>query len=175
MATNHGLWIIAVEPVWTSVWGGRYWQLPLNQSTRGSVTVSRHHAAAVVIGRRGLGHRARRRGGCAPTPPADGEGGAADSAGRPMAPDVALAASEVVLEPTAQGPGGPGGQGAGPPAYKPCLPERGDVGNQAAQDRLAPPSSGASPPSWPGTTRQAAAKRRPAWVVKACRSGCQNR
>jgi hypothetical protein len=74
MATNHGLWIIAVEPAWTSVWGGRYWQLPLNQSTRGSVTVSRHHAAAVVIGRRGLGHRARRRGGCAPTPPADGEG-----------------------------------------------------------------------------------------------------
>src|SRR6266511_909948 len=74
MATNHGLWIIAVEPVWTSVWGGRYWQLPLNQSTRGSVTVSRHHAAAVVIGRRGLGHRARRRGGCAPTPPAGGEG-----------------------------------------------------------------------------------------------------
>src|SRR6266545_3932298 len=86
MATNHGLWIIAVEPVWTSVWGGRYWQLPLNQSTRGSVTVSRHHAAAVVIGRRGLGHRARRRGGCAPTPPADGEGELPTPPGGPWHP-----------------------------------------------------------------------------------------
>jgi hypothetical protein len=147
MATNHGLWIIAIEPAWTSVWGGRYWQLPLNRSTTGSVTVSRHHAAAVVIGRRGLGHRARRRGGCAPTPPADGEGRATDSAGRPMAPNVALAASEVVLESTAQGPGGPGGQRAGPPASKTCLPERGAVGNQAAQDRLVPPKGAGNHPS----------------------------
>jgi hypothetical protein len=146
MAANYGLWIIAVEPAWTSVWGGRYWQFPLNQSTRGSVTVSRHHAAAVVIGRRGLGHRARRRGGCAPTPPADGEGRATDSAGRPMAPNVALAASEVVLESTAQGPGGPGGQRAGPPASKTCLPERGAVGNQAAQDRLVPPKGAGNHP-----------------------------
>jgi hypothetical protein len=147
MAINHGLWIIAVAPAWTSVWGGRYWQAPLNQSTRGSVTVSRHHAAAVVIGRRGLGHRARRRGGCAPTPPADGEGRAADSAGRSMASEVALAASEVVPEPTAQGPGGPGGQRAGPAASKTCLPERDIVGTQAAQDRSVPPKgAGKHPP-----------------------------
>jgi hypothetical protein len=149
MATNHGLWIIAVEPAWTSVWGGRYWQSPLNQSTRGSVSVSRHHAAAVVIGRRGLGHRARRRGGCAPTPPADGEGRAANSAGRPMAPDVALAASEAVLEPTAQGPGGPGGQRAGPPARETRLPDRGAVGDQAAQDRLVPPKGAGNHPPLP--------------------------
>ncbi len=63
MAANQGLWIIAVDPAWTSVWGGRYWQQPLNSSTRRPVAVSRHHAAALVIGRRGLGHRARRRGG----------------------------------------------------------------------------------------------------------------
>jgi hypothetical protein len=68
MAANYGLWIIAVEPAWTSVWGGRYWQFPLNESTRGSVTVSRHHAAAVVIGRRGLGHRARATGRVCPNP-----------------------------------------------------------------------------------------------------------
>jgi hypothetical protein len=148
MATNHGLWIIAVEPAWTSVWGGRYWQVPLNQSTRTSVAVSRHHAAAVVIGRRGLGHRARRRGGCAPTPPADGEGKAADSAGRPMAPDVALAASEVVPKSTAEGPSGPGGQRAGPPACKTCAPERSADGDQAAQDRSVPPK-GASNHSHP--------------------------
>jgi hypothetical protein len=56
MATNHGLWVIAMDPGWTSVWGRRYWQTPLNQATKKSVTVSGHHAAAVVIGRRGLGH-----------------------------------------------------------------------------------------------------------------------
>jgi hypothetical protein len=42
------------------------WQMarpavPLNSQTRSSITVSRHHAAAVVIGRRSLGHGARRR------------------------------------------------------------------------------------------------------------------
>jgi hypothetical protein len=63
-AANRGLWIIAVDPAWTSVWGGRYWQQPLNGSTRRPIMVSRHHAAALVIGRRGLGHRARRRGWC---------------------------------------------------------------------------------------------------------------
>src|SRR6266511_5693847 len=45
MAANAGLWIIAVDPAWTSVWGGRYWQQPLNSSTRRPVTVSPHHAA----------------------------------------------------------------------------------------------------------------------------------
>jgi hypothetical protein len=60
MAANHGLWVIAVDPAWTSVWGRRYWQAPLNQSTKRSVTVSSHHAAAVVIGRRRLGLGARR-------------------------------------------------------------------------------------------------------------------
>jgi hypothetical protein len=62
MAANRGLWVIAVDPAWTSVWGRRYWQTPLGQSTKRSVTVSGHHAAAVVIGRRGLGLGARRPG-----------------------------------------------------------------------------------------------------------------
>jgi hypothetical protein len=143
MAANQGLWIIAVDPAWTSVWGGRYWQQPLNQSARPPVIVSGHHAASVVIGRRGLGHRARRRGWCGPTPPADGEGRAADSAGRPTTTRAASAARVVVPEPTTQGPGGPGGQRAGPPmrACKTRLPERGAVGNQAAQDRSVSPVS----------------------------------
>jgi hypothetical protein len=55
MTANSGLWVIAVDPGWTSVWGRRYWQTPLNQAAKKSVTVSGHHAAAVVIGRRGLG------------------------------------------------------------------------------------------------------------------------
>jgi hypothetical protein len=100
MAANVGLWIIAADPAWTSVWGGRYWQQPLSRSTRQPVTVSRHHAAALVIGRRGLGHRARRRGGYAPTSPEDGRGRAADSAGQAMATDAAEVAPVVVPEPT---------------------------------------------------------------------------
>lgn len=140
MATNAGLWIIAVDPAWTSVWGGYYWQGPLNQSTRRPVTVSRHHAAALVIGRRGLGHRARRRGWCAPTPPEDGRGRAADSAGRPTTLDAAASVPGVVPEPTIQGPGGPGGQRAGPPkAHKTRPPEPDTARDQAAQDRSGPP------------------------------------
>jgi hypothetical protein len=61
MAANAGLWVVAVDPGWTSVWGRRYWQPPLSRSTKSSVTVTGHHAAAVVIGRRGLGLGARRR------------------------------------------------------------------------------------------------------------------
>lgn len=63
MAVNAGLWVVAVDPGWTSKWGGRYWKTPLGRETKQSVTVTGHHAAAVVIGRRGLGFGARRRSG----------------------------------------------------------------------------------------------------------------
>jgi hypothetical protein len=135
MAANQGLWVIAVDPAWTSVWGGRYWQQPLKQSTRPPITVTRHHAAALVIGRRGLGHRARRRGWCDWRRPEDRQQRAIDSAGPPTTTSV------VVPEPTAQGAGGPGGQRAGPRAHKIRLPERDAVGDQAAQDRSAPPKA----------------------------------
>lgn len=59
MACHAGLVVIAVDPAYTSIWGGRYWQRPLQQQTK--TTVTRHHGAAVAIGRRGLGHRVRRR------------------------------------------------------------------------------------------------------------------
>jgi hypothetical protein len=61
MAANAGLWIVAVDPGWTSRWGRRYWQTPLDHSTRQAITITAHHAAAVVIGRRALGLGARRR------------------------------------------------------------------------------------------------------------------
>jgi hypothetical protein len=140
MAVNAGLWVVAVDSAWTSVWGGRHWQAPLDQQTKASVTVSRHHAAALVIGRRGLGYRARRRGGCARVRPEDRIGRAADSAGQGTAPGAAFVAPGVVVpEPTAQGPGGPGGQRAGPQAHKTRPPERGAVGDQGAHDRSVPP------------------------------------
>jgi hypothetical protein len=61
MAANRGLWVVAVDPAYTSKWVGQHWQAPLNQQTPPDVTVTRHQAAAVVIGRRSLGHGARRR------------------------------------------------------------------------------------------------------------------
>jgi hypothetical protein len=140
MAANAGLWVVAVDPAWTSVWGARYWQGLLNQQTKASVTVSRHDAAAVVIGRRGLGYRARRRGGCARVRPEDRARRAADSAGRPTTTAVPPAGRLVVPE-SAQGPGGPGGQRAGPQACKTRLPERDTSGDQAAQDRSVPPAA----------------------------------
>lgn len=60
MAFHAGLVVIAVDPAYTSIWGERYWKTPL-QETNKKTTVTRHHGAAVAIGRRGLGHRIRRR------------------------------------------------------------------------------------------------------------------
>jgi hypothetical protein len=62
MAHNQGLWVVAADPAYTSRWGGRYWQAPLQQRHPTTI-VTRHHAASVVIGRRALGYRARRRAG----------------------------------------------------------------------------------------------------------------
>ena len=61
MAANAKVWVIAVDPRWTSTWGSYHWKQPLNHSTKPAITVTGHHAAAVVIGRRGLGLSARRR------------------------------------------------------------------------------------------------------------------
>ncbi|WP_216372950.1 hypothetical protein [Streptomyces tailanensis] len=59
MTYHHGLVVIAVDPAYTSRWGAQHWQAPLNDKSK--TTVTRHHAAAVAIGRRALGHRIRRR------------------------------------------------------------------------------------------------------------------
>jgi hypothetical protein len=138
MAANAGLWTVAVDPGWTSIWGARYWEGLLDQQTKVSVTVSRHHAAAVVIGRRGLGYRARRRGWCARTRPEDRAWRAADSAGQPEAADVPAGASGVVPEPAAQGSGDRGGQRAGSAAHRTRSPEPDTAGDQTAQDCSGP-------------------------------------
>ncbi len=59
MCANQGLWVVAVDPAYTSRWGRQHWLGPLQHHKPTIVTV--HHAAAVVIGRRSLGYRARRR------------------------------------------------------------------------------------------------------------------
>jgi IS605 OrfB family transposase len=62
MASNAGLAVIVVDPAYTSRWGREHWLAPL-QDHAYPIPASGHHAAAVVIGRRALGHRARRRAG----------------------------------------------------------------------------------------------------------------
>jgi hypothetical protein len=62
MTSNAGLAVIAVDPAYTSRWGREHWLAPLQDQFH-PVLASGHHAAAVVIGRRALGHRARRRAG----------------------------------------------------------------------------------------------------------------
>ncbi|MES4901452.1 MULTISPECIES: hypothetical protein [unclassified Streptomyces] len=59
MAYHQGLVVVAVDPAYTSRWGAQHWQAPLDDQSKTKVT--RHHAAAVAIGRRGLGQRIRRR------------------------------------------------------------------------------------------------------------------
>ena len=58
MASNAGLPVIVIDPAYTSRWSAVYW-LPLLREQHPETTG--HHAAALVIGRRGLGHRARTR------------------------------------------------------------------------------------------------------------------
>jgi IS605 OrfB family transposase len=58
MAANAGLAVIVVDPAYTSRWGAEHWLAPLQEH---HPKATGHHAAALVTGRRGLGHRARRR------------------------------------------------------------------------------------------------------------------
>ena len=57
MAANAGLSVIVIDPAYTSRWGAEHWLRPLREH---HPEATGHHAAALVIGRRGLGHRARR-------------------------------------------------------------------------------------------------------------------
>jgi IS605 OrfB family transposase len=64
MTHNAGLAVVAVDPAYTSRWGAEHWLATLRAQ---HPQASGHHAAAVVIGRRALGHRARRRAGVTAT------------------------------------------------------------------------------------------------------------
>jgi len=77
MAYTVGLPVVAVDPAYTSRWGGQHWR-PALQSR--SVTATGHHAAAVVIARRAYGHKARRRPGVTRTRPEDRVGRATGQA-----------------------------------------------------------------------------------------------
>jgi hypothetical protein len=137
MATNAGLGVIAVDPAYTSRWGAEHWLAPLRQQF--SPEASGHHGAAVVIGRRGLGQRARRRERCDWTRPEDREQRAANSAVRP-AP-----ASPGLAEPHNREPGTRKARGQPHPWPKTRPADRAPPGDQATQDRSGPPTEQDSP------------------------------
>jgi hypothetical protein len=61
---RHAIGLYAVNPAYTSAWGSQHWRKPYHN-------VTRHEAAATVIGRRAQGYTARRREGVTRTRPAD--------------------------------------------------------------------------------------------------------
>ena len=63
-ASRHRIRLLAVNPAYTSAWGDQHWRKPYEN-------VTRHEAAATVIGRRAQGHKARRREGVTRTRPED--------------------------------------------------------------------------------------------------------
>ena len=125
MAANAGLQVIVVDAAYTSRWGAEHWLRPLREH---HPDATGHHAAALVIGRRGLGHRARRR--------ATGNRTAPEEAARPAQarPRTTPAHRTAPRKPAA--PPGP----RQPPGTKTGRPHRTTAGNQAAQDRSGPPT-----------------------------------
>jgi IS605 OrfB family transposase len=71
MAAEQGLSIVAVDPAYTTQWGGQHWQKPLATPRR---KMTRHDAAGIAIGRRALGHPIRRRTAPPPHHQSDGVG-----------------------------------------------------------------------------------------------------
>jgi IS605 OrfB family transposase len=63
-AHRNGIRLYAVNPAYTSAWGDQHWRSPYEN-------VTRHEAAATVIGRRAQGFKARRRKGVTRTRPED--------------------------------------------------------------------------------------------------------
>jgi hypothetical protein len=132
MGTNAGLTVIAVDPAYTSRWGAQHWLHILKQQSSSDVTG--HHAAAVIIGRRGLGQRARRREGCDRTPPADGERRATNLAVRPTPAAAGLPA------PRTRNPGDHKAQGQPHPRHRTRPADRAPPGDEATHDRSGPPT-----------------------------------
>jgi IS605 OrfB family transposase len=126
MAANAGLSVIAVDPAYTSRWGREHWLAPL-QDQASPVPASGHHAAAVVIGRRALGHRARRRAGVT--------GGGQRTSRRRAAPRAPAARR------TDRNGRPRKAQRQPPPWPKTATADREHPPDQATQDRPGPPAS----------------------------------
>jgi IS605 OrfB family transposase len=125
MAANAGLAVLVIDPAYTSRWSAVHW-LPLLREQHPETTG--HHAAALVIGRRGLGHRARTR--------VNGNRAAPEDAARPARTRTR---ANPAAGPSPRKPAAPRGQRQ-PPGTKTGRPHRTTAGNQATQDRPGPPT-----------------------------------
>jgi hypothetical protein len=125
MAHNAGIAVIAVDPAYTTRCGAQHWlaHLQRHHQTTG------HHAAALVIGRRGLGHRARRRVTGNRTAPAEAP---RSTQTRPRNTPPPRTAPRKPATPTGH---------RQPPGIKTGPPRQGPAGNQATQDHSATPHS----------------------------------
>jgi hypothetical protein len=126
MASNAGIAVIAVDPAYTSRWGAEHWLAPLRQQ-ESPVPATGHHAAAVVIGRRALGYRARRRAGVT--------GGGQRTSHRRAAPRAPAAKSRTRNGRPRQAQRQP------PPWRKTATAQRPRPPDQATHDRSGPPAS----------------------------------
>jgi hypothetical protein len=131
MAASTGIAVVAVDPAYTSIWGSQHWLAALKQA---SPSASGHHAAALVIGRRALGQRARRRERCDWTRPEDRQQRAADSAVRPTPAPAGL------TEPRNRKPRIRTAHGQPYPRRKTPTANRAPPGDQVAEDRSPPPA-----------------------------------
>jgi hypothetical protein len=130
MATSSGVAVIAVDPAYTSRWGAQHWLAPMRQH---HPELTGHHAAALVIGRRGLGLRARRR-----------------ASGNLTAPEDAAAPGRAKSTQARSGTHPKTGtqtrkpatrtDSRQPPGTKTAQPRRTTAGDQATQDRSGPPT-----------------------------------
>jgi IS605 OrfB family transposase len=125
MTANAGLSVIVVDPAYTSRWGAQHWLTPLRDH---HPETTGHHAAALVIGRRGQGHRAGRRANGNRAAPEDV---AQPARARPRKPPAATAAPRK--------PAAPRGIRQ-PPRGKTGTPPRTTAGNQAPEDRSRAPT-----------------------------------
>jgi IS605 OrfB family transposase len=131
MAFNAGLAVVSVDPAYTSRWGAEHWLAPLRHQASGATG---HHAAAVVIGRRALGQRARRRARCDPTPPADGRRRATRSAAWPAPAPAGLPGAR------SRDTGSREACGQLPRQRQTQQADRSPPADQATQDRSGPPA-----------------------------------
>jgi hypothetical protein len=125
MACNADLSVVVIDPAYTSRWAAVHW-LPLLREQHPETTG--HHAAALVIGRRGLGHRARTRATRNRTAPEDA-----------MRPAQARTRKPPAARPAPRKPAAPRGQRQ-PPGDKTGRPHRTTAGNQAPEDRSRVPA-----------------------------------
>lgn len=135
MTVNRGLRVIAIDPAYTSKWGAEHWLGAVKQL---SPETSVHHAAALVIGRRGLGQRARRRERCDSTRPEDR---------RERATDSAVGATPVVAglsEPRHTQPRTRKARGQPQRRRKTPRADRYPPGSEVVQDRSGPPVTSSS-------------------------------